>query len=104
MNKPPREPEEFDVAFECSNAARIPFADFNLPLVHTLKPIGYFDAPDGRYYPTVWESHGKFVCGYQTDDAVCVAFPDWPVPDLPTALKVAERFTGLASEYAKGLR
>lgn len=97
-------PENFDVAFECSRATRIAFADFNLPLVHTLMPVGFFDAPDGRYYPTVWESHGKFICGYQTDEHLCVAFPDWPVADLPTAIKFAERVSGLASEHAKGLR
>lgn len=103
MTAPPRKPEEFDVAFECANATRIPFAEFGLPLVHTLMPIGY-EAADGNYFPTVWESHGKFVCGFQTDERLCVAFPDWPVPDLETAKKFAARVSGLAAEHSKGLR
>jgi len=95
--------EDFNIAFEYDNAARIPFERFELRLVDSKMPLG-FDAADGVYYPAVWENHDKFVVGYQTDNRLCVVFLDWPVADLASAIAFAERVAGLSSEHSKGVR
>lgn len=96
-------PENFDVAFECGRAVRMSFDKLELRLIHTLKPVS-FDAADGRYFPTVWENHERFICGYQTDKQICVVFAEWPVADIEVAKKFAARVSGLAAEQGKGLR
>lgn len=96
-----RDESEFDVAFEYENAARLPFTDVDLPLVHTMTPIGFDDGHGDTYRPTVWESGERFISGYQMNDNTCVLFMDWPVAELALAKQFAFRVAGLAAGHVK---
>lgn len=93
----------FDIRFEHSAAANQLMSDVDLPLVHSLRPHGFHKGYEGPYYPTVWESHGRFVCGYTFDNRA-VQFIDWPIEELREARRFAQHVTGLAAEFSHGLR
>lgn len=95
--------ETFNIRYELSRAAKLPMSEVELPLVHSLRPHGFHKGYEGPYYPTVWESHGRFVCGYTVDN-LAVLFIESPVKELHEARRFAKHVTGLAAEFSHGLR
>jgi len=96
--------KEFDIVAELENAVELQFAEFELPLIDTLRPVGFDDGRGGLYYPSIWAMTEQFVPGYLTEWRTAVAFLDWSRPTPEEAMEVAKRFTGLSSEHARGLR